>query len=251
MWRNDKAPFNDIRVRKALNMAVDRATILKDFMKGKGILFAWPFYPWVGNDIYTPLEKLSPEIQEIWSYNPTKAKQLLTEAGLPNGFKVELIVQNVESYTDRAGIVKNYWDAIGVQTTVSVIETGTFYQRLYGKSYDSACLCAWGNTSEYSTVGWAWYTGRLYNYGVVSDKKIDEAYDKAIDEVDTAKRNAILREAGIYGMAQAWDLQLPAPYDYVFFQPWMKGYAGEFPDMFEGIQAHIWLDPVTQSQYKK
>ena len=250
-WRNDKAPFTDIRVRKALAKAIDRGAVLKDFMQGQGIYLAWPFYPFVGTDMFVPVEQLPADTADIYKYDPAAAKKLLVDAGYPTGFKMQLDTPNVQMFVDRAGIVKNYWDAIGVSTTVNVVESGAFYQSLYGKTYLQANICSWGNTSEYSTIGWAWYTGRIYNYGMVSDKTIDTAYDLALDTVDTAARNKILHDAGLYGISQCWDYELPAPYDYVFFQPWIGGYAGEYPDLVEGFQAHIWLDPAIQKQYQK
>lgn len=249
-WRNDKAPFTNIRVRKALAKAIDRGAILKDYMQGQGIYLAWPFYPFVGTDMFVPVDQWPPDTADIYKFDPTAAKKLLTDAGYPQGFKIQLDTPNVQMFVDRAGIVKSYWDAIGIQTTVNVVESGAFYQSLYGKTYLQANICSWGNTSEYSTIGYAWYTNRLYNYGVVSDPQIDAAYDKAIDTVDVAARNKILHDAGLYGMSQCWDYELPAPYDYVFFQPWIGGYAGEYPDLYEGIQAHIWIDPAIQKQYQ-
>jgi peptide/nickel transport system substrate-binding protein len=248
-FRNDIEPFSDIRVRKALAIAINRQEILDDLMKGNGTMLAWPVWSSVGEDIYVPLEELPPDIKELYEYDPAKAKQYLTEAGYPNGFPLELLTPNAERYIDRATIVKTYWDAIGVPTTVNVIEPGTFYPLLYGKNYQQSNICAWGNSSEWSCLGWCWRTDILYNYGKVSDPKIDEAWQTARETTDVAERNKILHDIYLYGMAQAWDICLPQPIDYVFFQPYMHGYAGEYAMLYEPMQTHVWIDPVLQKQY--
>ena len=70
--REDKVPFNDINVRRALNLAVDKQSILKDYMKGDGELLGYPYPPlpdW--KDYYTPLNQMPADVQELFTgYNP-------------------------------------------------------------------------------------------------------------------------------------------------------------------------------------
>jgi len=245
--RNDIEPFTDIRVRKALAIAIDRQVILDELMRGVGTMNAWPVWESVGYDIYVPLEELPADIAELYEYDPAKAKQYLTDAGYPNGLQLELLAPQVEAYIDRATIVKSYWDAIGVKTTINVIESGTFYPRLYGKNYDQTAIVAWGNSSEESVLGWCWRTDILYNYGKVSDPVIDEAWDTTRITVDPDERAAVYREAYLHGMAQAWDICLPQPIDYVFWQPYMHGYFGEYCTT---IAQHLWLDPVEMAKWR-
>ena len=238
-FRNDIEPFNDIRVRKALAIAIDRQTILDGLMSGVGTMNAWPVWESVGYDIYVPLEELPADIAELYDYDPAKAKQYLTDAGYPSGFQVELLSPQVESYVDRATIVKTFWDAIGVKTTINVIEAGTFYNQLYGKNFAQTAICAWGNSSAVSVLGWCWRTDILYNYGGVSDPVIDEAYEISRNTVDPDERAVVYRDAYLYGMAEAWEICLPQPIDYAFWQPYMHGYAGEYST---NIAEHVWLD---------
>jgi len=240
--RLDKEPYNKLQVRRALAIAIDRKGILNDFMEGQGYLIAWPVWDSVGETIFTPLEKLPADVQELFDYNPTKAKQMLAEAGYPNGFTLELLSPQVESYVDRANIVKSYWDAIGVKTTVNVIESGTFYDRLYGKNYQDTAIVAWGNSSKWSTLGWCWRSNILYNYGKVNDPKIDQAYLDALDLGGQGKleeQDKLFKDIYVYGMQQAWEICLPQPVTYVFWQPYMYGYVGEYA----GVASRVWIDP--------
>ena len=89
--RNDKAPFNDIRVRKAMQMAIDLPTIAKDYYHG----LVEP-YPATVTSRYMkgwgfPYEEWPQDLKDEYAYNPTAAKKLLADAGYPNGFKTNVV----------------------------------------------------------------------------------------------------------------------------------------------------------------
>jgi peptide/nickel transport system substrate-binding protein len=73
--RMDTKPFDDIRVRRALNMAVNKQEIVDSFYGGHAEILNCPF-PKSFTSVYTPLEKLPPTARELFTYNPEKAKKL-------------------------------------------------------------------------------------------------------------------------------------------------------------------------------
>ena len=86
--RVDTKPFDDIRVRRALNMAVNKQEIVKPYYGGNAELFAYPMHTdYVG--YYEPLDQMPIAAQELFVYNPDKAKALLAEAGYPNGLQLQ------------------------------------------------------------------------------------------------------------------------------------------------------------------
>lgn len=113
-------PFNDVRVRKAVQMAIDRQAILDALYSGKGQL---------ENGIFPHgLIGFNTELPEI-EYNPEKAKELLAEAGYPDGFQMEIAETSDADATavQRDEIVQAMLGEIGIQVEIKQYDSASFY----------------------------------------------------------------------------------------------------------------------------
>jgi len=118
----DKAgPVKDVRVRQALNLAVNRQEIVDTLLHGKGKPAA--VFP------SSPISIGYPADLKPYPYDPAKAKKLLAEAGYPNGFPIKLFALPTGGFTQYlqlAEIVAGYWEAIGVKASIVPTDIGAF-----------------------------------------------------------------------------------------------------------------------------
>ncbi|MBI2850068.1 MAG: ABC transporter substrate-binding protein [Chloroflexi bacterium] len=124
LMRIDRAPFSDIRVRKAMMMAVDFQSILKNYRGGVGQILTYPASKITPYDkLYLDLDApdFPEEAKELYSYNPEKSKQLLKEAGYPSGFKTEILITSTEA--DYYSIIKDYFARVGIDMKLDIVES--------------------------------------------------------------------------------------------------------------------------------
>lgn len=114
-------PVGDIRVREALNVAVNRQEMVDTIFRGRAEAAA--IFPSGKSSIGYP-----PDLKP-YPYEPSRAKQLLAEAGLPSGFNIKLYSLSAggfAQYQQLAEAVAGYWDAVGVKATIIPTDLGAF-----------------------------------------------------------------------------------------------------------------------------
>ncbi|WP_029007604.1 ABC transporter substrate-binding protein [Azospirillum halopraeferens] len=137
-FNTTKAPYDDVRVRRALNMAVDKKAIIEAVFQGAGKPAKNPIPPtmWSYNDT----------IQD-YPYDPEKAKRLLAEAGFPNGFETDLWAMPVQRpYNPNAKRMAEMIQAdlakVGVRAKIVTMEWGEYRKRLQQGDHQTA-LFGW------------------------------------------------------------------------------------------------------------
>lgn len=120
---HSRKPFDDVRVRRAIAHAIDREALIKGAMSGYGTPIGSHMDP--GNPYYIDLTKIYP-------YNPEKAKQLLVEAGYPNGFEALLKLPERYAYARRSGeIIADMLSQVGIRLKIELMEWGQWIDRVF------------------------------------------------------------------------------------------------------------------------
>jgi peptide/nickel transport system substrate-binding protein len=244
--RNDVKPFDDVRVRKAMNLAVNQPEIMAALTNDGGSLLNWPFAErW--SSLYTPVEELSEGAQEYFGYHPEKARALLDEAGVPEGFEFEVMVCSCNPYhMDMIPILQAYYDRIGVKMVPRTLEYGAFRSMMRDPEMSAGYLMDNGSGNPFSVLRKAFVDGQTWNASMYSDAKFDEMWNAALAELDLDKQQRMLKNANRYlieeAVAQVW---LPTTELYRAWWPWVKNYHGELRvgAVRPGpIYAQAWID---------
>ena len=190
-----KNVFKDMRVRKALNLAIDRVAIQRSIMRGLSIPAAIMVAPGV-NGHSAEMDKVAPADVE-------GAKKLLAQAGFPNGFEFTLDCPNNRYVNDEEVClaVVNMWAKIGVRTKLNAMPFSTFIAKI--QNFDSsAYLLGWGVATydaQYAlqSLVMTKTTGPdgNFNFLKISNAKVDALVEAMKTEVDKPKRDAMIKEA--------------------------------------------------------
>jgi peptide/nickel transport system substrate-binding protein len=245
--RMDTKPFNDIRVRQAMNLAINKKEIIDDFFKGNAVLHAYPF-PSNFKEIYTPVEKLPPSARELFTYNPEKAKKLLAEAGYPNGFsfKAQIATGN-QSELDLAAMVVAYLAKIGVKLELEPMDYASWLSKMVRKTHSAGLFFNNGPGGPLSGIRKNFMTGQTWNPHMMSDPYLDKTWKEISENPNLTNKQADegLKKLVVYAIEQAPAIILPQPYSYVVWWPWVKNYYGEKRvgcQRSAPIFARIWID---------
>ena len=191
----DVNPLRDQKVREALSIAINREAIVDRVLQNT-VTVANQWMP-EGSFGYNPnIEKIK--------FDPNKAKELLAEAGYPNGFQLTLHVPG-DRYpyaSETAQAVAQFWSRIGVRTQVETAPWSVYGSRASKNEY-AVSVIAWGNGTGEAGYGLLQTLAThdpekgqgINNWGRYSNPKVDEALDASTREFDDAKREEIFQQA--------------------------------------------------------
>jgi peptide/nickel transport system substrate-binding protein len=192
---NTVKPFDDVRVRKALTLGLDRYTMSRVLhpltgLKGVGGLMR-PGTEWAMPE--AELMKL-PGFGKDVERNRTEAKRLLAEAGYPNGFKIELKNRNVKlPYQDFAVFVIQEWRKIGIETDHRPLETASWFAdgRDTG-SFEAIVAPGAEFMDDPDQFLGRYISGSPQNWGRFSNPAIDDLFSRQARSLDPAERKTLI-----------------------------------------------------------
>jgi peptide/nickel transport system substrate-binding protein len=177
-----KSPWHDRRVRLAANYAIDRRALSEAETLGAS-------KP-AGNIVPRAFEFALPI--EPYPYDPGKARQLLAEAGYPNGFDAGEFHQLPPYFSLGEGII-DYFRAVGIRMKMRPMERAAYFGLIQSKKAKGVCVCTsalYGNAA--SRMSEVVPSDGSFAYGGYPD--IDALYKQQAQETDRRKREAILHQ---------------------------------------------------------
>ena len=249
--RTTTPPFDNLEVRRAMTVATDMKAFADLHHVGSLPKHTYPIHP-DNPDVYTPLKELPEKIRILYDYNPEKAKQMLKDAGYPNGFTIQHQTRSIPEWQDRAALLKDMWSKVGVTVEINVVDDTTFYS--YDKSwYKKKNL----NTRQHgleladpvSVIRMA--TGHHFNFPEWSNKSFDKLSKKIVAEIDFSKRNKLVKEASLIMLDETIYIPLAFTPQASFWWPWIKNYYAEInieDQQLDPVIARVWIDQALKAK---
>lgn len=248
--RVDREPFDDIRVRRALNLAVNQQEIVDLYYGGHAELMAYPQHPGFG-EYFQTLDEMPESVKELFSYNPEKARQLLAEAGFPDGFSFKVQVCSCSANNmDLIPLLDDYLSKVGVSIEIVPMEYASFLSAMTTRTHEAGYFMNNGHTNPTTSLRKSFKAGQTWNPSQWDDPAFDQ---KVVDlhlERDEAKRIAMIRAMTIEMIDNAPYIWLPTEYIYSAWWPWVKNYGGELRAGAARpgpIYARVWVDEKLKS----
>lgn len=187
-----KEPFDDVRVRQAINHAINKEQIIEVILRGAGTPAT--------QVLNSSLLGHNPDI-EGYEYNPEKAKELLAEAGYPDGFDAELWTNDNQVRVRMTELIQSDLKEVGINVELSTIEWGAYLDRTAQPGEADLYMLGWSiSTADPDQgIGGLYHTknfGQGGNRSFYSNPEVDRLLDEAAKETDDVEqRGKLYQEA--------------------------------------------------------
>jgi len=228
--KNNVKPFNDIKVRQAMQMAIDIPSIANNYYAGTVDPYPASLTSKYMTGYGFPYPQWPQDLKDQYAYNAPAAKQLLADAGYSGGFKTDVVADNASDLT-LLQIVQSYFADVGIIMEIRTMDSAAWSSFVRtNKSYDQLFFAVSG------TAGFVFEPMRQLSFfetGMSSDVQnvsdpVFDTFDKlgmAATTIDELKQ--VLKDANERVARQHFIISLPQPNLYELCQPWLKGYSGQ------------------------
>jgi peptide/nickel transport system substrate-binding protein len=242
IWmRTDKAPFTDVRVRRAISHAIDRQGMIEAvWMRGElssGVapgLAEWSL----------PVDQLG-EGAKYYRYDPKEARRLLAEAGYPKGFKTTLTASSGygRDLIDAVQMVLRDLKEAGIEAELKMQEYGAYQATTGQGKFEGLAMGPYGVGWEPDSALYGPYTpDKPRNRGHVNDPKLAAMVKEQRQIKDPAARKQLIFDIQRYAAQQQYYVYLSSQIITSSWQPYLKNYAHNLTFDYGSRIAVTWLD---------
>ncbi len=183
------APFDSLEVRQALSYAIDKDAIIDLAFDGYGAPLGSSMYPAFG-------KYFMDELTYYYPHDVEKAKELLAQAGYPDGFEMTITVpSNYTPHVETAVVVAEQLKAVGVDAKIQLVEWGTWVSDVYqGRNFQSTICGFDASTMTARALLERFTTDNAKNFINYSSANYDELFQKALNTYDDAEQTQVYKE---------------------------------------------------------
>ncbi|WAC06697.1 MAG: ABC transporter substrate-binding protein [Thermodesulfobacteriota bacterium] len=184
-------PLNDIRVRQAISFAIDREKIRTTLFEKRGFLASGPIPPL--------LRKSFSPLKDPFTYNPAKARELLKQAGYPDGFPLTITITALPEVLDIVEVIQQYLQEVEINVSIVQLEWSSFKEAVARGKAQAFWLSWWADYPDaenflfplFHSSNW----GAGGNRSFYKNPAVDLLIEKAQQEPDLAARIHLFHEA--------------------------------------------------------
>jgi peptide/nickel transport system substrate-binding protein len=239
--RNDMPPFNDVRVRRAISMAIDRQGIIEGvYMRGEPT----PAIARGATEWSLPIDQLG-EGARYYQYDPKEARRLLAEAGFGKGFKTPISTTGGygPDLLDAVQLVQRYLKDVGIEAEMKIQEYGAYIATTFLGKFEGLAMGPVSITWEPDSVLYGMYApDQPRNSGHVNDPKLTAMLKEQRRTKDLAARRKLIFDIQRYVAEQQYYIYTNAVMVTGTWQPYVKNYAPNPTFDFGGRAAALWLE---------
>jgi len=243
--------FSDRDIRRAMMVGTDLEAFVDLIYMGDGEIDGFVFNSSSSPLVNPPRSEWPESTSMLYEYDPDAARQMISDAGYPDGFSIELVASSDAMYQDIGSLLKAQWGKIGVEADLLVLEPTLHANIVSNHEYNDAYLSSTGSASSFFT-GWLLIglTRPLpdmnwYNYAEYDDPYFNEGFLELEQETDFDKFAAGLRDLTLYMKDDVPYIPLGAGYSLAYNWPWVKNYYGETIVSWAKagpLYSRIWID---------
>jgi len=250
-------PFDNRDVRRAMMVGTDLSTYAD--LIGVGPLpeytHCFPIWPGHGESIFTPMEKLPAETKLLYEYDPDLAKEMLADAGYPDGFKTTYTSTSRDIELDYGALLVDQWAKFGVEVEHKVVDGATYSRAQYEGEYEGVLWDDLETGNPVAGMVRLLKTGATLNSAEFADAHFDGLIDKAAAAAeggDSDEQDRMIKEAAVYALNEVAFIPVAPRMTRFTWVPWIMNYHGETNTVdrqqYYNSLAYAWIDQALKAE---